>query len=253
MVRKSSRFITVIYTILLVLLLMACNRTEHGLYRGDNIKLFEETPVYELAKAVLEDDTAQISYLVKVKKLPLEYRERVWKESIIAFACCNDKKLSFDKLLDLGAEIDVPKGANSFVRTIADNGQSEYLGSVLSKRKISKETIGYVILASKEACLDTLISRNLLKEDSLGIAVYNAVDWQNYSRAIKLLENGACFNDSVQFEIAPNISGNHTITDLLENYKSIYSKFYCPESEKDRKRLVDYLNQKYKLSLNIRN
>lgn len=213
---------------------------EQRLSPANDIKLFEKTPVYELAAAVLNNDTVKINYLVKEKKLPLEYREKVWDESVLTFAYCNRNKLVFNKLLDLGADVDTPSGSSSLIRDIAYDGEDDFLDIVLSKRKISRESLVYAIVAANDDCLDIMIKHDVLKEDTLGVSVFYAVRSRNYNKALLLLKNGVCFNDSAKFKEDPECRNNSTITDLLKKDKSIFFK------KRSKQKLIDFINENYR-------
>lgn len=237
---RISRFIIFVA---LAIVCLSC----HVLDKDRNVLLFKHTPVYELAKAINDNDTAKIDYLVRVKKMSVNYEIENDRMRLLALACYNDRKLAFNKLLDLGAEVDPnPSLYDSFVRSLGDY-YPYYLGVVLSRNKVSKERLAYLVNVSNDACLDTLIKYNALGADTLGVSVYSALKFKpDYKRALKLLQNGVCFNDSVCYQAYPDNVSQHTLTEYLEDYEKInpdaITIFIDQQAKKD---LIAYINAHY--------
>lgn len=75
---------------------------------GYRFELLKDTPVWELAKAVKNEDTDEIRYLIKEKHLDVNYQERksAWGATLLDLAVGNGKVKSVKALLDNGARID---------------------------------------------------------------------------------------------------------------------------------------------------
>ena len=71
---------------------------------GYTFELFANTPVAALAKAVAAQDTAEIGRLVRVEKLPVDYKEGKFGHTLLLLAVATNKDLSARELLGLGAD-----------------------------------------------------------------------------------------------------------------------------------------------------
>ena len=72
---------------------------------GFRFSLFKNTPVWELAKAVKDEDTAEIRELIQEKHFDVNYQLRPhWGETLLHIAVGNDKLLSVKELLENGAK-----------------------------------------------------------------------------------------------------------------------------------------------------
>jgi uncharacterized protein len=70
---------------------------------GYTFELFRNTPVYALSKAVAAEDTAEIGRLVRVEKLPVDYKEGKFGQTLLVLAVATNKDIAAGKLLELGA------------------------------------------------------------------------------------------------------------------------------------------------------
>jgi ankyrin repeat protein len=71
---------------------------------GYDYELFENTPVYKLARAVKSDDISEIIKLVKEDKMDVNYREPKFGNNLLMLAIVNQKTETVKTLLDLGAD-----------------------------------------------------------------------------------------------------------------------------------------------------
>lgn len=71
---------------------------------GYNYKLFKDTPVYALAKAVELDNLSEITRLVKEEKMDVNYREPKFGNNLLMLAIVNQQEKTVKALLDLGAD-----------------------------------------------------------------------------------------------------------------------------------------------------
>lgn len=99
------------YIILLLLMLssMTCifaNREtlvkKHNL-NGYDYRLFQQTPAWNLAKAVEDEDLKKIESILQLKKVPVDYQESRFKLSLLMMAVKTRKYESTKKLLESGA------------------------------------------------------------------------------------------------------------------------------------------------------
>jgi len=70
---------------------------------GTDFRLFQGTSVWELAKAVEDQDTFKIKNLVLESKLPIDIQDEVFGNSLLMLSVTNSLYLSTKTLLELGA------------------------------------------------------------------------------------------------------------------------------------------------------
>lgn len=70
---------------------------------GDDYRLYKYTPAWNLAKAVEDEDTAEILRQVLQKHIPVDYRDPKYKQTLLMLATRTNKIESVKKLLELGA------------------------------------------------------------------------------------------------------------------------------------------------------
>lgn len=89
-----------LFTLLFIAMLNTACETH---YIGGDYRIFNGSPIEKLAKAVKRQDTARISYLVKIKGLPIDYIDPEYGNTLLIVAIYNNWELSVEKLLELGA------------------------------------------------------------------------------------------------------------------------------------------------------
>ncbi len=100
---KKSRLVK--YMVLSTFFFSACNgQTSHKQPpNGYDVRLFEKTPYYDLAKAIKNEDTNSIKRYILSDKNAINYQEPVYHKGFLSFAVITDKLLSTKQLLELGA------------------------------------------------------------------------------------------------------------------------------------------------------
>ncbi len=68
-----------------------------------DFKLFKNTPVSQLAKAVAIEDTEQIEIILKDTSIKVDYHEPKFGNTLLMLAVANNKQKSVKKLLEVGA------------------------------------------------------------------------------------------------------------------------------------------------------
>lgn len=86
----------------------SCNCQYTGKPNGYDVRLFEKTPYYELAKAIKNEDINSIKKYVLSDKNAIDYQEPVYGEGFLTFAIITNKLLSTKQLLELGANPNLP-------------------------------------------------------------------------------------------------------------------------------------------------
>jgi ankyrin repeat protein len=70
---------------------------------GSDYRLFQNTPAFELAKAVCSEDMDQVEYLVNAKRQNINFQEPKFGNSLIMMTVVNQQYGMCEKLLQLGA------------------------------------------------------------------------------------------------------------------------------------------------------
>ncbi len=71
---------------------------------GFNTRLFKNTPVYQIAKAIAKQDTLSIEEMLKKNPTLISYQEPRFGESLLEFAVITDRIHAVEKLLNLGSD-----------------------------------------------------------------------------------------------------------------------------------------------------
>lgn len=77
-------------------------------YLGDDVRLFENTPVWEIAKAIEKDDTIKLKQLVfEAPKETLDFQEKKFGQTLLIWSIYSNHYNGFKILIDAGADINV--------------------------------------------------------------------------------------------------------------------------------------------------
>ena len=85
---------------------------------GADFRLFQDTPAWELAKAVKWQDTTEIRRQVQELHVPIDFQEEKYGETLLMMALEERKNKSVIKLLELGAD------PNLYSDTLRQGGQN---------------------------------------------------------------------------------------------------------------------------------
>lgn len=91
---------------LIVIILTGCIPTPSRLTGGD-IRLWKNTPAWELAKAVRNGDTAQIKRILTKGNISVDYREPTYGQSLLFWAVWHNQTDMVRFLLEQGANINL--------------------------------------------------------------------------------------------------------------------------------------------------
>lgn len=80
-----------------------CSCNTNNYMPGFDFKLFKNTPVWELAKAVEKEDTSRITMILKDRSIKVDYHDPKLGNTLLMLAVTNHKKKSIIKLLEAGA------------------------------------------------------------------------------------------------------------------------------------------------------
>ncbi len=131
---KVAVSLYILYWAIIFLTLVYNSFTEPHEYLASDYRIFKDTPAWDLAKAVRDADTAEIRYQILEKKIPVNYQEQKYGESMLSIATYQNNIKSVKKLLELGAN------PNLYVDTINRSGYNPVIKACKYK-KISVEIL----------------------------------------------------------------------------------------------------------------
>lgn len=131
---KVAVSLYILYWAVIFLTLVYNSFTEPHEYLASDYRIFKDTPAWDLAKAVRDADTAEIRYQILEKKIPVNYQEQKYGESMLSIATYQNNIKSVKKLLELGAD------PNLYVDTMNRSGYNPIIKACKYK-KISVEML----------------------------------------------------------------------------------------------------------------
>jgi len=212
---------------------------------------FQNTPVYELAVAVNDDDVEKIERIVKNQDIDIDYENKVWKMSVLEVAVVNKKYKAIDCLMKFGADPflkEKRQTAFSLAAEIGDLKSLDIMFKYINVDSMPADVAGFSLYDAQnhEDAFNLLVEHNLQKKDTVGTSIYEAVYVMEYKYALKMLKLGVVFDDSVGIRYADELPGNThlTISELLRTKGGINldstPKFIVDWRRKD---LIDYLKE----------
>lgn len=92
----------------LILFAFSCDKRNRVIDKsklyGNDFRLFQETPVWELCKAVEDEEIKKINSLLKEDHLDINYQEKRFGQTLLTLAVLNEKVESSKELLKNGAD-----------------------------------------------------------------------------------------------------------------------------------------------------
>lgn len=126
--------------ILVIFLFINCNNRETQIDNkdllGNDYRLFQNTPAWELAKAVEDDDMSKIQKIIAQKKVNIDYQEPKFGNTLLMLSIMNNQYNSVKTLVELGANPnlnDFYRGGSAIIDA-ADNNDPKYLELLLKHK-----------------------------------------------------------------------------------------------------------------------
>lgn len=241
---------------------------------GYNYKLFQDTPVYALAKAIESDNLSEMTRLVKEEKMDVNYREPKFGNNLLMLAIVNQKKETVQALLDLGADpnlrdtynndtaltvaVDYMESCNmDKVKLLIEHG-ADVNTEKINKQEMLKDSIYHTyhmtvlkMASSKKNCLDLvkyLVDKgaNINFYTSYGGngAITTALIHNNLGVALYLIKQPSTEIPDIVYirDEGGKDEQKLSITDMLE--EESYSS--DPENQKYKEEILSYLKSIHK-------
>lgn len=193
---------------------------------GNDYRLFQDTPAWNLAKAVEDENTELIKKIIKEGKVDVNYQEPRFGKPLIMLAVINEQYASCKVLLELGANPnlhDKNDGSNAMIEAAQiDNSnvdKMKFMGLLLKfkgdpnsvevgPRRVGNTTRNSVLIAAVNAdesysslpIVKLLVKAgaNINYENEFGQTALNeAILLEIYDVALFLLQNGADYNQVI--------------------------------------------------------
>ena len=124
------------FTTILILLLSSCReiKVEKSKLLASDYRLFQDTPAWELAKAVEDNNIYKIRNIIKKDPSIINYQEPIHHKTILMQACYHHDYNSFEQLLKLGANVnlyDKVNGASAIIIACRYNAGDKYVKQLL--------------------------------------------------------------------------------------------------------------------------
>jgi ankyrin repeat protein len=251
---------------------VGCTGQSNDNLNGDNYQLFQETPIWDLAKAVRDENIKTIREIVNRDKLDLNYQEPKYGQTLLMLTVRNEQKKPLETLLELGADPNIydtfsgrsviieaadidnyPKNIE-FINLLIKNGANPN-DEEIGERNVSNTTRLTPLLA---ACRDQNEKFSPLKKVEFLVEAGAKVNYTNEYDQFPLAEALLSENmDVVLYLLQKGADYNRIIFDRAEyspDGEKVYitnflrEKFYTLNSEKYKQKMevVDFLSKKGK-------
>jgi len=147
-----------------------CSQENRG--PGLSFDLFKNTPNWDLAKAVKQEDVPEIRRLIRDNKINVNLQEQKYGQTLLLLAVGNDKPVSTKALLEEGARQDIV----NFLKEAPIHVATESV----TLNKHSKEILGILLQAGADPNLE------LVRQDRPG------EDYYKYVPLFGAIEDTAC-------------------------------------------------------------
>ena len=120
--------------LMILLLVTNCNAVDQENLTGRDVRIFKDTPVWEAAVAIRDNDTAKLRKFLEGKPSSvLDFREAHFGQTLLNWAVYRDNLHSAKILVELGADPNVKStDSTSAIIHAADKTESDYLRLMLT-------------------------------------------------------------------------------------------------------------------------
>lgn len=92
-----------IFYYFILVIFLACNNDTNDSYIGNDYRIFKNTPAWNLAKAVRDENVVLIKKICLEHESLTDYQDPKFGKTLLMLAITNDNLKSVEALLDLGA------------------------------------------------------------------------------------------------------------------------------------------------------
>lgn len=177
----------------IMVIMQSCNSLLNYL-PGFDFKLFKNTPVWELAKAVENENVQKINELLKKKQVNVDYQEPKFGHTLLMLAVANNKAKAVEALLNNGANPNLTSKSNDNAVSIAAENYSDVCDTItINKLHKFGGNLNYIqnIERNEDNGMHTLVKRTILmiaaRNDCFAISKY-------------IVENGGNINEWTYYE-----------------------------------------------------
>jgi hypothetical protein len=237
---------------------ISCNNRENIVDKqnllGNDYRLFQKTPAWELAKAVEDEDTIKIKEIVKNKKSDIDFREPKFGNTLLMLSIKNSQFQITKLLLASGANPNVTntyRGSSSVI-VAAKNNDPKYLDLILKYK------------GNPNAKESVLVKEGDEVRESALLAAISFLDPNSLKKVKLLVESGANINyhnpghTDLPLSKALIVEKLDVALYLLQNDADFNLSLYKTVDEKDvyilealRKCIIDLNSEQYKSKLGV--
>jgi len=199
-------------------------------------RLFQETPVWDLAKATADNNLNKMEALVKKDNLAVDYRELRFGQTLLFLTIWNEKPEACDKLLSLGANPNIQQSYDHQTPLILSAGISDDEKSVAFIKSLLKYGADPNVVQIDSSQLAEYPKSKPINSTALITACSDVLATKKpLPKVILLVQSGANINYVGNY----NISALRTAL-YFENYdvahylieKGVDINSFCPVGEK---------------------
>lgn len=227
---------------------------------GDDYRLFQGTPAWELAKAVQDADEGKIKAVAAKDPKLMNFQEPKFGSTLLALTIKNQQKKAFKILLAEKAEVNVhdtydgtsplieacsyPQYDSRYAETLVANGAN--VNDVeTGERRTGNSTRFTPLMAASKAGKTDLVEMLIKKGANINYqnefkqtALSESVMVDKYSTALLLLENGADYKQPVFYR--PEENRQMYLVDVMrEDFVDLGS-----DDHQDKMKVVEFLKSK---------
>ena len=252
--------------------------------RGRDYRLFQDTPAWELAKAVQDGNEKKINDIVDKKPELINYQEPKFGNTLLMLTVCNQQMKSFKILLDKDADVnihDTCDGTSALIDACGliasdimfiifnqfDNRFAEMLiehGANVNdietgERRQGNSTRYTPLMMASEECNITLVKLLISKGANVNYqnefdqsALSKCVMLGKYEVALYLLQNGADYTQPIYYIPEDNRADyienppKKIPVYLIDILREGHTFDLSIKNEKYRKKVIDFLKDKEK-------
>ena len=219
---------------------------------GADYRLFQNTPAWELAKAVWDEDVSKINEIVSKNKQLINYQEPIYGRTVLILTVSNQQYESFEDLLGARADVnihDTYDGTSALIEScifrdyetryaelLLQNGANVNDVEVGERRKGNSTRFTPLMAAAKTGKLD-LVDLLLKKGANINYqnefkqtALSEAVLTERYNIALYLLKHGADYKKPIFYREEEN-KEMYLVDVLREDFFDLDSKEYEEKQE----------------------